>query len=98
MITKLKAWLFGAAAVIVGALAFWGKVMQRKADKYEQKASQARKEADDAIELSRTHSDLSEAQHQAEVLKNESLKNRTKEQPPAGLDFNRNRMRTSGKD
>lgn len=85
-------------AAIAGVLGFAAKHYKSQRDDARFETEKAKQQADTATQRANVQTELGRAQHQAEVLKNEALKNRTTEQPPAGLDFNRNRMRTSGKD
>ena len=89
----------GIIIAIIGALGFVAKRMKAQRDDARIDAEIAKQQADTATQRANVQTDLGRAKHQAEVLKNEALKNRTTEKPPAGLDFNRNRMHDdTGKD
>ena len=74
-------------------LGFAAKHYKSQRDDARVETEKAKQQAATADKRADTQTDLGRAQHHAEVLKNEALKNRPTEQPPAGLDFNRNRMR-----
>lgn len=92
ILSKFKLYFFALIGAVMAGLALWGKLMANKAEKYEQKAKDKTREAESATELANTHSELAQAQQQARTERNETIKERTNEQPPSGLDFNRNRL------
>ena len=73
-------------------LGFAAKHYKSQRDDARTEAEAAKQQAESAVNRADTQTDLGRAKHQAEVLQNEALKERTTEQPPAGLDFNRDRM------
>lgn len=91
MLTKLKLYVFALIGTVMAGLALWGKAMSNKAEKYEQKAKQAGKKAEDATELANQQSALTKAQHDAREKTNEQLK-KAGETTGTGRDFSRDRM------
>lgn len=83
----------GVVLAIIGLLGFTANRYKNQRDDAVERAESAERETQAANEIASTQSELIKVHNKAQEKQNETLKSRDSTvQPPANLDFNRNRM------